>query len=174
MNHLPLVTQCVEGTIVAYATADLLKGVLVTGADCARIVESLLADGARLIGQGALTLRLGVALYDRPFVFVPHSVIDEAGRQFRGEVIFDWLRLAGYEMPRSEVFGLDARGREDQVFARDIDIESSPIVVGGPDEAAVFIARRIGEAALPPRFAQALVRLESAEPPAVRAAVELS
>ena len=34
-------------------------------------------------------------------------------------------------MPRSEVFGIDARGKDAQVFARDIDVEESPIVVYG-------------------------------------------
>jgi hypothetical protein len=32
-------------------------------------------------------------------------------------------------MPRSEVFGRNVRGREAQIFARDIDIEASPIAV---------------------------------------------
>ncbi len=34
-------------------------------------------------------------------------------------------------MPRSEVFGRDVRGKDAQVFARDIDIEESPIAVYG-------------------------------------------
>jgi hypothetical protein len=113
-----------------------------------------------------------VALFDRPFIFVPHSVIDERGASFQGEIVFDWLRLRAYEMPRSEVFGLNAQGMSDQVFAREVDVESSPIVVGGPETAPVYVAAVLGEAPLPPRFAQALRPLSVSRLSEVRPIVE--
>ena len=167
-----MLAHSLEGSLVAYQVGGLLKAVLVTGPDYAALAERLVADGARLIGRGMLSLRLGVALYDRPFLFVPHTIIDEAGARFRSELVFDWLRLRAYDMPRSEVFGVDARGREDQVFARDVDVESGPIVVGGPDESPVYVVCRIGVAQLPPRFAAALTTCTVHDPPDVRRVVE--
>jgi hypothetical protein len=171
---MKIITCQVEGTITAYEVNALMKGVLLVGPGQADIAARLVDDGARLIAQGALTLRLGVALYDRPFIFVPHSIIDEVGASFQGEVVFDWLRRFAYDMPRSEVFGLNARGGEDQVFARDVDVESSPIVVGGPDASPVYVVAQIGEAVLPPRFVAALKTLTATNLPGVRRAVELA
>lgn len=82
-----------------------------------------------VVALGKVTLTLGVALFDRPFVFTPRSIITERNQTIEGEAVFDWLPDGGYHMPRSEVFGLNARGRPAQVFARDIDIESSPIAI---------------------------------------------
>jgi len=168
MNQTTILTHQLEGAIVAYAVNDLLKGVLVVGPGYPAIAEQLVKDGAQSIAQGTLTLRLGVALYDRPFIFVPHSIIDEAGASIRGEVVFDWLRGMAYDMPRSEVFGVTARGKDDQVFARDVDVESSPIVVGGPEASPVYVVTLIGEARLPPRFASALKTLTVADLSEVR------
>jgi hypothetical protein len=82
-----------------------------------------------VVARGKVTLTLGVALFDRPFVFTPRSIITERNQMIEGERVFDWLPEGGYRMPRSEVFGLNAHGRESQIFARDIDIEASPIAV---------------------------------------------
>jgi len=165
-------THQLNGAIVAYNVRGLAKGVLVVGSDAASIARPLQADGARPIAQGALTLRLGVALYDRPFLFTPMLIIDEKGNTIEGEAVFDWLRANAYDLPRSEVFGIDARGREDQVFAREVDVESSPIVIGGPDAAPVYVAALIGWAELPLRFAAALKVVPAGERSAVRKFVE--
>jgi hypothetical protein len=167
-----VLAHSLEGSLVAYEVSGLLKAALVAGPDHAAQAERLIADGARLIAQGQLRLRLGVALYDRPFLFVPHTIIDEAGALFRGELVLDWLRLRAHDMPRSEVLGVNARGKDDQVFARDVDVESSPIVVGGPDESPVYVVCRIGAAQLPPRFTAALRACASHDPPDVRKTVE--
>jgi len=163
----------VEGALVAYDVSGLMKAVLITTHDAASIAARLQESGDELIQLGALTLRLGVALYDRPFLFVPHSILDESGAAFKGEVVFDWLRARAYDMPRSEVFGVNARGREDQVFARDIDVESSPIVVGGTETSPVYVAAWIGVGELPSRFASALTVCISQNPAEVRRAIEL-
>jgi hypothetical protein len=84
-----------------------------------------------ITAQGELNLHLGVALFDRPFVFTPTRIITERQQTIEGDAVFDWLAEGCYRMPRSEVFGCDVRGRDAQVFARDIDIEESPIVVLG-------------------------------------------
>ena len=84
-----------------------------------------------VIAQGAIELHLGVALFDRPFVFTPTHLITERQQTIAGEAVFDWLGEGCYRMPRSEVFGLDARGKAAQVFARDIDVEESPIAMCG-------------------------------------------
>jgi hypothetical protein len=81
--------------------------------------------------QGEINLHLGVALFDRPFVFTPTRIITERQRTIEGEAVFDWLVEGCYRMPRSEVFGIDTRGKDAQVFARDIDVEESPIAVFG-------------------------------------------
>lgn len=82
-----------------------------------------------IVAQGEVTLTLGVALFDRPFIFTPTRVVTERQQIIEGERVFEWLSEQGYAMPRSEVFGRNVRGREAQIFARDIDIEASPIAV---------------------------------------------
>ena len=98
----------------------------------------LIGDGAleaakrskwEIVAQGEVTLTLGVALFDRPFIFTPARVVTERQLTIEGERVFEWLSEQGYAMPRSEVFGRNVRGREAQIFARDIDIEASPIAV---------------------------------------------
>jgi hypothetical protein len=84
-----------------------------------------------IIARGEIDLHLGVALLDRPFVFTPKYIITERQQTVEGEAVFDWLVAGCYRMPRSEVFGVDARGKDAQVFARDIDVEESPIAIYG-------------------------------------------
>jgi hypothetical protein len=84
-----------------------------------------------ITAQGRLDLHLGVALFDRPFVFTPTRLITERQQTVEGEAVFDWLVEGCYRMPRSEVFGVDAHGTHTQVFARDIDVEESPIGMYG-------------------------------------------
>ncbi len=170
--HNAILTHQLEGAIVAYTVNALMKGVLVAGPGYAEAAGQLVKDGAQWIAQGALRLRLGVALYGPPFLFVPHSIIDETGASIRGEAVFDWLRTTTYDMPRSEVFGLNARGQEDQIFARDVDVESSPIVVGGPEASPVYVAAQFGETRLPPRFALALRSLTISDWAEIRQIVE--
>lgn len=137
----------------------------------------LIGDGAldvaqrskwEIVAQGEVTLTLGVALFDRPFIFTPTRLVTERQQVLEGERIFDWLAEQGYAMPRSEVFGRNVRGREAQIFAREIDIEASPIAVcdyGNWVIALVTIdAQRAApddlplpdRPALPPRFDRAL------------------
>ena len=86
-----------------------------------------------VVARNEITLQLGVALFDRPFVFTPTHIITERQQTIAGAAVFDWLADGGYRMPRSEVFGVNAFGRTDaQVFARDIDVEESPIAVYNP------------------------------------------
>jgi hypothetical protein len=94
--------------------------------------EAAKRTGWTIVGQGDLTLTLGVSLFDRPFVFTPRSIITERNQTIAGEPIFDWLAERSYEMPRSEVFGFNARGSDDLVYARAIDVEASPIALLGP------------------------------------------
>ena len=84
-----------------------------------------------IAAQGEIQLELAVALFDRPFIFTPRSIITERNQTIEWPRLLDWLPDGGYQMPRSEVFGLDVRGRKAQVFARDIDLEASPIAVLG-------------------------------------------
>ena len=162
----------VEGALVAYAGKYVSIAALVTGAQYAEAAAALIRSGARPVARGALRLRLGVALYGPPFLFLPTMIVDEAGAIFRGEAALDWLRASAYEMPRAQVFGLDAQGKEDMIFARDVDVESSLIVVGGPDRALVRVATCVGAVDWPPRFAVAVRACPSADPQAVRATTE--
>jgi hypothetical protein len=121
-----------------------------------------------VIAQGAIALHLGVALFDRPFVFTPTHIITERQQVVEGEDVFDWLIEGCYRMPRSEVFGVDARGREAQVFARDVDVEESPIAVYGHGTRIVALieidptlgveVQRPDQTGLPDRWQKALKR----------------
>ena len=105
------------------------RALIVTGANAA---EAAARSKWPIVAQGEIDLHLGVALFDRPFVFTPTRIVTERQQTIAGEAVFDWLVDGCYRMPRSEVFGLDAFGGKDaQVFARDVDVEESPIVVYG-------------------------------------------
>lgn len=119
-----------------------------------------------VLARGAIELHLSVALFDRPFIFTPTRIITERQQTIDGEAVFDWLIEGCYRMPRSEVFGLDVRGKEAQVFARDIDVEESPFAVHGHgtwvvavieiDPALGAAVQRLDRAELPDRFARAV------------------
>jgi hypothetical protein len=119
MNEL---TIALNGMVIAYD----FRALLLTGSSADEVAAR---SKWNISARGEVTLALGVALFDRPFVFTPRSIITERNQTIDGERVFDWLREGGYHQPRSEVFGLNARGRPAQVFARDIDIESSPIAI---------------------------------------------
>lgn len=119
-----------------------------------------------IAAQGDIPLHLGVALFDRPFVFTPTRLITERQQVIVGEAVFDWLGEGCYRMPRSEVFGVNARGQEAQVFARDVDVEESPIAVYGYgtritalieiDPALSTEVQQLDRAEWPDRFQRAL------------------
>ena len=119
-----------------------------------------------IVAQGEIALHLGVALFDRPFVFTPTRLITERQQLIEGEAVFDWLVEGGYRMPRSEVFGVDVHGKAAQVFARDVDVEESPIAVHGYGTWIVALieidstldaeAQRLKRSELPDRFRRAL------------------
>jgi hypothetical protein len=162
-----ILTHQLEGAIAGYDLELLTKGVLVTGPGFADVAARLVRDGGHLIEQGLLTLRLGVLLYAEPYLFIPQSIVDEAGQIFAGEVVFDWFGTSAYSMPRAQVFGTNAVGKDDMIFARDVDVESSPIVVGGPDASPVYVALVYGQASFPPRFSKALRSLSAEQLPEV-------
>jgi hypothetical protein len=139
------------------------RALIITGAGA---VEAAGQTKWPVVAQGEIDLHLGVALFDRPFVFTPTHIITERQQTIEGEAVFDWLVEGCYRMPRSEVFGVDAHGKEAQVFARDIDIEESPIALYGSgtwivslieiDPALNVEVQRLDLAELPDRFRKAL------------------
>jgi hypothetical protein len=139
------------------------RALLLTGSGAE---EAARRSGWTLAAQGEIDLHLGVALFDRPFVFTPARIITERQQVIDGEAAFDWLVDGCYRMPRSEVFGSDVRGKDAQVFARDIDVEESPIAVYGHgtwivalveiDPALSAEVQRLDRPELPDRFQKAL------------------
>jgi hypothetical protein len=115
-------TLTISGICLAYD----FRAVIVTGAGAAEVANR---SKWEVLAQGDVTLALGVVLFDRPFIFTPRSIITERHQTVGADHALEWLDKQGYNMPRSEVFGVDVRGREGQVFARDVDIEASPIAV---------------------------------------------
>ena len=139
------------------------RALIVTGAGAE---EAAARSKWPIAAQGEIDLHLGMALFDRPFVFTPTHIITERQQTIEGEAVFDWLVEGCYRMPRSEVFGVDAHGRDAQVFARDIDVEESPIAVYGHGTWIVALveiepalsakAQRLDQPDLPDRFQKAL------------------
>jgi len=113
-------------TLTGVCVAYDFRALLLTGDGALDVAQR---SKWEIVAQGEVTLTLGVALFDRPFIFTPERVVTERQQAIEGERVFDWLSEQGYAMPRSEVFGRNVRGREGQIFARDIDIEASPIAV---------------------------------------------
>jgi hypothetical protein len=153
----------IEITLNGFCLEYDFRALIVTGADAAEVAAR---SKWPIIAQGKFDVHLGVALFDRPFVFTPTHIITERQQTIDGEGVFEWLVEGCYRMPRSEVFGLDARGRAAQVFARDIDVEESPIVVHGHgtwvvalieiDQALGAEVQRLDRPELPDRFQKAL------------------
>lgn len=139
------------------------RALILTGAGAAEAAQKTKWP---IIAQGDIDLHLGVALFDRPFVFTPARIITERQQTIDGEAVFDWLVEGCYRMPRSEVFGVDVRGKDAQVFAREIDVEESPIAVFGYGTRIVAVIeidpalgvdiQPLDRAGLPDRFRRAL------------------
>jgi hypothetical protein len=113
-------------TLAGVCVAHDFRALLLTGDGALDVAKR---SKWEIVAQGDVSLTLGVALFDRPFIFTPTRIVTERQLTIDGERVFDWLAEQGYAMPRSEVFGRNVRGREAQIFARDIDIEASPIAV---------------------------------------------
>jgi hypothetical protein len=151
------------------------RALIVTGAGAE---EAAARSKWSIAAHGEIDLHLGVALFDRPFVFTPTRLITERQQSIAGEAVFDWLVEGCYRMPRSEIFGLDIRGQDAQVFARDVDIEESPIAVYGHgtrivalveiDPALGAATQRHDQLELPARWVKALQRYRAG--PAVKLA----
>lgn len=115
-------TYTVNGFCLAYD----FRALIVTGAGAAEVAKH---SGWEIMAQGALNVTVGVALFDRPFIFTPTRIITERQQTIESDQVLAWLLEQGYNFPRSEVFGVNVRGREAQIFARDIDLAVSPIAI---------------------------------------------
>jgi hypothetical protein len=155
----------IEITLNGFCLEFDFRAVIVTGSGGEEVAAR---SKWPIIAQGEILLHLGVALFDRPFVFTPMHIITERQQPIGGDAVFDWLIEGCYRMPRSEVFGRDVRGKDAQVFARDIDIEESPIAVYGPGTWVVAVVEidpalgaevhQFDRPELPHRFQKALKR----------------
>ena len=153
----------VELTLTGLCLEYDFRALIVTGSGAQ---EAAARSKWPIVAQGGINLHLGVALFDRPFVFTPKRVITEGQQIVEGEAVFDWLVEGCYRMPRSEVFGVDVHGKEAQVFARDVDVEESPIAVYGHatwivalieiDLALNTAVQRLDRPELPDRFRRAV------------------
>jgi hypothetical protein len=153
----------VELTLTGLCLEYDFRALIVTGSGAQ---EAAARSKWPIAAQGHINLHLGVALFDRPFVFTPTRVITEGQQIVEGEAVFDWLVEGCYRMPRSEVFGVDVHGKEAQVFARDVDVEESPIAVYGYatwivalieiDPALSTAVQRLDRPELPDRFRRAV------------------
>jgi hypothetical protein len=155
----------IEITLNGICLAYDFRALILTGPGAAEVAAQ---SKWPILAQGEIDLHLGVALFDRPFIFTPTRIITERQQIIEGDAVFDWLVEGCYRMPRSEVFGYDVRGKDAQIFARDIDIEESPIAVYGQGSwivAVVEIDPTLGaevqpldRAEWPDRFGKALKR----------------
>lgn len=110
--------------------------------------RALVGSGeARLIADESVQLRLALVLLDDPRLFVPHTVLDDFGQKHSGAAAFAWLAQNTYSQPRADVFGEWAEGGEDQVFARDVDAESSPVVLAYPPSPPIPLSPSLGRGA---------------------------
>ncbi len=103
------------------------RALLLTGAVTDEITNR---SNWKIAARDEVDLHLGVSLFDRPFMFTPRSIITERNQTIDGiDRVLEWLIDGAYTMPRSEVFGVNTRGQEAQIYAREIDVESSPIAM---------------------------------------------
>jgi hypothetical protein len=180
------ITAQVLGACVAFDD----QAALLIGAESDTWAQVLGGAGeARLVADERVYLQLAVLLMDDPRFFVPHTVMDDFGAQHTGPAAFDWLAENTYLQPRADVFGAWADGGEDQVFAKEVDAEASPVVIADASAgdsvrvvAAFVLSAEIADAVasttdlnLPAPMARALrgyavntARLDPADPAARR------
>lgn len=77
----------------------------------------------KVLAHGHLMVCAGLAFLYAPDSLLMHRVVDDFGRDYRGEAAFDFVLRKGDSFPRSDVFGRRSAGIEiEQVFLKQLDL----------------------------------------------------
>ncbi len=83
------------------------------------------ADGVLLLdpeGPPAVYLRFALVTLGPEEEIFPAFVLDDWGNEIAGPRLYAWIRQEGERFPRAELFGLDAGGRLEQCFLRELEL----------------------------------------------------
>ncbi|MCI0395380.1 MAG: hypothetical protein L0332_04615 [Chloroflexi bacterium] len=99
---------------------------------------------------GPVYLRFALLALDLERQIVPAVVLDDWGKEIRGQEMFGWLRENGPYFPRAEVFGFDLQGRPQQYFLKELELTARYSCYAAADPAAPLAAGAPLEAVLLP------------------------
>lgn len=79
----------------------------------------------------------GYRIWGEPRHLVPHTVIDDVGREFAGIEVYSWLEVRGDLYPRSDVLGYLSDGGDRGLVAKGLDLADMAVFAsqgqsGGP------------------------------------------
>ena len=111
-----------EDAVHAVVTGVLIE---VQSGNAVLVIADSLPDVplAKVLARGQLLLCAGVAFLYAPDALLMERVVDDFGRDYRGEAAFEFAFRKGDSFPRSDVFGRRSGGAEtEQVFLKHLDL----------------------------------------------------
>jgi hypothetical protein len=77
----------------------------------------------RVLHRGKLVIRYAMAFIYEPDTFYVQRIVDDFGRDFRGDEAFDFAYSKGDAFPRASVLGIRAStGEEEQIYLKQLDL----------------------------------------------------
>jgi len=100
-----------------------------------------LVPPSRIRAHGRVVLRASLAFLYSPDALIVQRVVDDFGRDYRGEAAFKFMLHKGDAFPRSDVFGRRTTGHEvEQVFLKQLDLAHGVQVYAYRQESHEFVA----------------------------------
>jgi hypothetical protein len=90
----------------------------------------------RELHRGQILLRHALPFIYEPDAFFIQRIVDDFGRDFRGDDALDFAQRNGDAYPRASVIGIRAStGQEEQIFLKQLDLARwmTPVAYGGAD-----------------------------------------
>jgi hypothetical protein len=104
-----------DGSVIALGERNPLS-IMLTGA----LPEKL---PGQMLHCGKLVIRYAMAFIYEPDTFYVQRIVDDFGRDFRGEDAFDFAYSKGDAFPRATVLGIRAStGADEQIFLKQLDL----------------------------------------------------
>src|SRR5688572_12892263 len=112
VDHLPPPTILLNGAFILYEKRH--RGVLIIG----DLPEKSLTTE---VFRGDIVIRHALTFIYEPDAFYIQHIVDDFGRDFRGEEAYDFAYRKGDAFPRASVFGVRAStGAGEQIFLKQL------------------------------------------------------
>jgi hypothetical protein len=119
----------VDGTVISLGERHPLS-ILLAGA----LPEKL---PGIVLHKGSLVIRYAMPFLYEPDTFYVQRIVDDFGRDFRGDAAFDFAYNQGDAFPRASVLGIRAStGADEQIFLKQLDLARPmlPVVYGAAED----------------------------------------